>query len=149
MKKGFTLIEILVVIAILGIIIGVFFPNLNEFRRRARDQRRKADIKAIVEALEMYKQNQAPETYPPDLLITPGEIWEDVRATYIKSFPRDPLFNAKSEEYYYRYVLIDTLEYYVGACLEDETDPDGKAPPDPVFDSGHCDSNNWDYKSEP
>jgi len=88
-----------------------------------------------------------PETV--DLQITPGEIWEDSRATYIKAFPRDPLFNPKPDNYYYRYVLDgdDTLKYHLGACLEDENDPDGIALVDIFADD--CPSASWYYKSEP
>jgi len=57
LKKGFTLIELLVVIAVIGILAGVILASLNSARGKARDARRKSDIRQIVTALEMYYSN--------------------------------------------------------------------------------------------
>ncbi len=53
-KKGFTLIELLVVVAIIGILSSVVLASLNSAREKARDARRKSDLKQIQNALEMY-----------------------------------------------------------------------------------------------
>ena len=50
-KKGFTLIEVLVVMAIIVSLAAVITPNLMEARSKARDSKRKTDIKAISNAL--------------------------------------------------------------------------------------------------
>ena len=66
-KKGFTLIELLIVISILGILAGLVAVNFNQARRRARDVARKSDLKQIQKAMELYKDDQTPQTYPADL----------------------------------------------------------------------------------
>ena len=54
-SKGFTLIEILVVIAIIGILSSVVLSALNDARKRGNDARRLADIHSVQTALELYR----------------------------------------------------------------------------------------------
>lgn len=54
-NKGFTLIELLVVIAIIGILASVVLSSLNSARAGARDAKRTGDIRAVITALEMYR----------------------------------------------------------------------------------------------
>ena len=53
-EKGFTLLELLVVIGIIGILTGILSVSYNSAQKRARDTRRRADVKAVQEALEQY-----------------------------------------------------------------------------------------------
>jgi prepilin-type N-terminal cleavage/methylation domain-containing protein len=53
--KGFTLIELLVVIAIIGLLSSVLLASLSTVRARARDAKRKADMKTIFTALQIYQ----------------------------------------------------------------------------------------------
>lgn len=54
-SKGFTLLELLIVVAIIGVISAIAIPNLREALNRARISRAKADLKAISLALEVYR----------------------------------------------------------------------------------------------
>ena len=54
-SKGFTLIEVLVVVAILGILAAIVVPRIMDRPDEARRIAAKADIAAIVQTLKMYR----------------------------------------------------------------------------------------------
>lgn len=56
-EKGFTLIELLIVIAIVGVLSALLMANFIGVRQRARDSQRKADIRQIQSALELYRSD--------------------------------------------------------------------------------------------
>lgn len=60
MKKGFTLVELLVVISIIGTLVAILLPNFMGARERAKDAQKIQDAYAIKNALRMYyNDNQA------------------------------------------------------------------------------------------
>lgn len=61
-KRGFTLIELLVVISIIMLLASIATVAMNSSRMQSRDAKRKADIKQIAAALEIYFEdwNQYP-----------------------------------------------------------------------------------------
>ena len=61
-SRGFTLIEILVVVVILGILAAIVVPRVMEHPGEARQVRAKQDIQAVVTALNTYKLDNF--TYP-------------------------------------------------------------------------------------
>ena len=51
---GFTLIEVLIVISIIGLLSSVILVGLGGFRSKGRDARRLTDLKSIQNGLELY-----------------------------------------------------------------------------------------------
>lgn len=101
--RAFTLIELLVVIAIIGLLSSVVIASVNSARKRARDAKRREDLKTIQLALENYfdDHHQYPATTagftsePLDAIggfEHPGEdAWiPGLVPDYIKKLPRDP-----------------------------------------------------------
>ena len=53
-RRGFSLIELLIVIAILAVIVGLALPNFLGARERSRDFKRKAELNQLKIALRLY-----------------------------------------------------------------------------------------------
>jgi len=68
-RRGFTLIELLVVISIIGFLASMAVFALNVARMKARDTSRKASMKQMRTALELYYDNN--NAYPS----TGGSWW--------------------------------------------------------------------------
>lgn len=58
LKKGFTLVEMLIVIAIIGILMGIVYANFGSARASARDEARKTSLKELQLAIELYKAQE-------------------------------------------------------------------------------------------
>lgn len=138
-NKGFTLIELLVVIAIIGILAAIVLVNINNVRSKARDVIRKADFKAIQNALEMYRVDH--DDYPQlpeglcasdwDYCWADGGSFATVLKPYLNTLPQDPRFNDKKnvacggDWFAYVYVYTGPDTYCLGATLESNSpDPE-------------------------
>ncbi|MFC1653592.1 type II secretion system protein [Patescibacteria group bacterium] len=63
LQKGFTLMELLIVMVILGILTTLVAGNFSASQERARDTRRKGDLEALADALEIYYNDKG--NFPP------------------------------------------------------------------------------------
>ncbi|MFB0933919.1 MAG: type II secretion system major pseudopilin GspG [Pseudomonadales bacterium] len=96
-QKGFTLIEIMVVVVILGILGALIVPNIIGRPDEARVQAAKADIESIGTALELYRLDNG--NYPStdqglDALVNEPSGFPEARRWnrdgYLKKLPKDP-----------------------------------------------------------
>lgn len=53
-QRGFTLIELMVVVLIIGLIATVVTVNVNKARKQGRDAKRISDISSVAQALQAY-----------------------------------------------------------------------------------------------
>lgn len=121
-KKSFTLIELIVVIAILAGFVALLFPNFMEVRMKARDVQRKSDMKTIQKAFELYKQNQSLPIYPTGLPAACAAL-SDSNGVYIQKMPPDPLTRCGVDAKNYYYVRnADPTRYTLAACIENTKD---------------------------
>jgi general secretion pathway protein G len=101
MKKqaGFTLLEVMVVVVILGILASFVVPNLLGNKEKADQQKAITDIVALENALDMYKLDNS--VYPTtdqglDALVSKPSSPEPRNyrdGGYIKRLPNDPWSN--------------------------------------------------------
>ncbi len=66
-KSGFTLVEIMIVVAIIALIAAIAIPNMLRARVNANEASGIASVRTLVSSLESFRANQTPVTYPPDL----------------------------------------------------------------------------------
>src|SRR6476620_953371 len=112
-QGGFTLLELLIVIVIIGILTLLIIPNITSAPKKARDTKRKTDITTVRKGLEEYFVNN--NVYPAALSdLTTGS------APIIKTLPTDP---TNTGVYVYTYTPANTNSTYtLKACLENDQD---------------------------
>src|SRR5450756_1790676 len=85
-RRGFTLIELMVVIAIIIILAAIAIPNYLSMTARAKRSRVASDFAAIATALETYKTDW--NQYPPASAAVP--ITTPTSTAYIELVGRNP-----------------------------------------------------------
>jgi type II secretion system protein G len=128
--SGFTLMEIMIVMAILAILMAVGAGAFTSSMRKGRDSTRKANLRSITTALDMYYSDKG--KYPVGVngeirgcgsdaaptLCTDG-VFKDVNNTlYMAKIPSDPISSLK-----YYYVSASGVQYQIYAHLENGQDP--------------------------
>lgn len=124
--RGFTFIEILVVVTIIAVISGIAVATYTTTNRKARDSRRKADLEQVRSALELCRAEAGryPATvYNPANPNASGQtLLCDDAQTYLNPLPTDPYGSgAFSASYYYTYNRLTLTTYQLCAVKLEET----------------------------
>lgn len=85
---GFTLFELLVAISIIGILVSIGMASYSAAQKRARDARRKEDLKTLQTALEQYYSVAG--AYPNPCYDGESGALGSGDSTFLDSFPVDP-----------------------------------------------------------
>lgn len=97
--SGFTLIEIVVVIAIMGVLSTIIYSSFDASRAKSRDQKRVSDISAIQLSLEQYFNKNG--VYPTTL--------DALVPAYMPEIPKDPTTNTSYRSNYIPFSKIPGL----------------------------------------
>ena len=66
-QKGFTLVEIMIVVAIIALIAAITIPNLLRARHNANETAAIGAMRTLSTAMESFRAAQTPPTYPANL----------------------------------------------------------------------------------
>lgn len=98
--RGFTLIEILIVIVLIGVLSTIGLETFQSAQKKGRDAQRKSDLSQVQKALELYynDKNQYPGSNPDGKIMVPydttGCTDAEFSAAYFSVRGRDDTYNA-------------------------------------------------------
>jgi len=112
--KGFTLLELLIVIGLIGILIAVSVTSYGTIQKKTRDSRRESDLKALQNAFEQYYADKK-GIYPKQ-----GTDITSVTTYLPAGLPVDPK-NTGTYVYTLTYDNVNGATYCACALLEGTT----------------------------
>lgn len=131
-QKGFTIVELLIVIVVIGILAAITIVSYNGIQQRARDTQRKSDVATITKAIELYyiDNGQFPPSSGSTIIsnswsTTADTSWSNLKALlvpkYISNLPIDPVNTQGTPVYtsgsYYSYAYYTNKSTYCGAQI--------------------------------
>jgi prepilin-type N-terminal cleavage/methylation domain-containing protein len=156
-SRGFTLVEMIVVVSIIAILSGVGLFQYNEASKKSRDYDRQSDLKNVQAALDLYKQKYG--RYPARCTPKNGTAWSGQLGTnyecqdgsgqyitglapeFIAALPQDKKLNGSDSGYVYTVNAEGTVyKFEAKKTVESETIQTGhKLASCDVYDFNHAD----------
>jgi len=105
--KGFTLVEIMIVVAIIALIAAIAIPNLLRARHNANEGAAVGNMHTLVQQIESFRAAQTPPTYPAALTDLSGAT-----PPYI-----DAVLGAGTKQgYTFTFVQVSASQYTLNAA---------------------------------
>jgi general secretion pathway protein G len=96
MKKSFTLVELLIVVAILGILAAIIVPKIQDYTQQARESAAKDNLRILRNTIGLYaaRHNGVAPGYPndnPSQAPNKTQIYTQlITGNYLKQLPANP-----------------------------------------------------------
>lgn len=92
-RHGFTVVELIVVITVIGVLAGIVLLSVNGWRQRTESNKVQSDLNAAAAAMEDYRNNNSgyPTNLPSTFTATSG-----VNVSYTSGSAADYCVNANS-----------------------------------------------------
>ena len=98
-ERGFTLIELMIVVAIIAILAGILIPNFVNARAQAQTAACESNMRQIATALELYyADNQQYPTAASMTNVTPALLTSN-GVVYLSNIPKDPAALDQTKDY--------------------------------------------------
>ncbi len=108
-SRGFTLVEVMIVVAIIALLAAIAIPNLLRARHNANETAAIGAVHTLVAALESYRAAQTPPTYPAALT--------DL-STAVPPYAPASLTDGANQGYTYAYTQASASRYTLTASPE-------------------------------
>lgn len=96
-ERGFTLIEMMIVVAIIAILVAILVPNFMRARAQAQTAACEANLKEIATALELYQTDH--QMYPDVTSLSNVTNTETNIGSYLRQTPIDPVAPTLNYQY--------------------------------------------------
>ncbi len=117
-KSGFTLIELMIVVVIIGILAAIAIPNFLKVQNKAKCKACIANLKQLLDATNKYMTDTSLDCANADLLITASSAGWD--GPYLKAIPLNPFSSAATYGVNGNQadgsIEVDTTEEGIGGC---------------------------------
>lgn len=122
--SGFTLIELIIVMALIAILATAIWGNFFTSLTKGRDSRRKQDLDAVSKSVELFYADR--KAYPLPTNVSFGAAFynpDNSSVIYMQKLPADPSYNPNISGSDYCYYSADGTYYRLYANLENTNDP--------------------------
>jgi general secretion pathway protein G len=115
LQRGFSLIELMVVVTIIGILASAAIVNVRFAQRKAREAALKDNLFQMRKAIDNFYADK--QRYPANL--------QELVPNYLRAIPADPM----TQEVNWQEVVDDPLTAGGGEAIPAETDPQAMSQP--------------------
>ena len=116
-RRGFTLVEIIIVVAVLAVLAGIAFPVFVRVRERGRCATCQDNLRQIALAMQQYVADSSGRY--PAMRSGSGVLWNDAVMPYVKErgifrcpSRQSPLIENPSTDYAYNYTTLNTIPFW-------------------------------------
>jgi len=96
-NRGFTILELMVVISIIAILVGILIPRFKGMQQEANIVKAKAELKTLQTAIESWYIHQNPNSYPASSVSPSEDYFITASPSIVSNILYDPLAPAGTE----------------------------------------------------